>query len=250
MMPSNSSWTALGKDLLDRIDRDAHHLPLARRDAGDRLQEAAGGRRKADGDLVDDLSAEHVVKSLMEPSTARVTIGSGSWGAERCPTIRSPSPGCVSTRSAKSWASWPGPDDDHESRIATMGAVPGERRTEKEAADKRHGRLDHEQHREEEAADVRLLEEEEGRQGDRHDQQRRSRQVADLGQTRSSARRGGRGRRSRAPRPRRPAKITAREDRLDVQGPPQRRDVAVVAEAQLLRRAMKTPTAIRRSRRP
>ena len=48
-----------GKDLLDRIDGNAHHLPFARRNAGDRLQEAAGRRRKADGHLVDDLFTEH-----------------------------------------------------------------------------------------------------------------------------------------------------------------------------------------------
>ena len=199
-----------GKDLLDRIDRDPHRLPFARRNAGDRLQEAAGRRRKADGDLVDDLFMEHLLK-LADGARARSRDDRlRLLGAERCPTIRSPSPSCLSTRSAKSCASWPVPTTtmNRGSRPCARFQVNAARRRSRLPSV--HGRLDHEQHREEETADVRLLQEEQGRKRDRHDQQRRSRQVANLRSTRSSARRGGRGRRSRAPRPRRPRRSRPR----------------------------------------
>ena len=50
-----------GKDLLDRVDRDADRLPLAGRQAGDRLQVAGRLRRQADRDLVDDLRVEDLL---------------------------------------------------------------------------------------------------------------------------------------------------------------------------------------------
>ena len=151
------------QDLLHRIDRDADGLPLAGRDAGDRLEELRGLRRQADGDLVDHARMQdHPRCRRPSPRMGRDTTDRRPLaGAARCPMICMPSPGWLSTRSANACASCPVPATImyRESRPLRRFHSKAERRSE--AADKGDQWLCDEEEGEEEAADIGQLQEEE-----------------------------------------------------------------------------------------